>query len=404
MTTPLVIMFLAKAFQTDPRPRQEARSLVEANHSVFVLAWDRECLFPPIEKVDSVIVRSFGCVNFRRSPALGLALGAMIFQMLLVLETVRLISYFKRRPIIHAHDLNTLLPGCFLRVFRLSIGLVYDCHELSYGAYSEFFNPMMGCIIRAIEEQLLRYVDVIITVSDSVANYFRRFDRVTEVIYNCPRIEDIPKFTKEEARVRLGLPIHGFIVSFVGSIRYDCRLELLLAVASVTPNNVHFLVVGDLLGSLGAGSLGLKLGEAARGASDTALTILPRVPRETALSYVLASDLTWAVYEKRARSLNASMTIPWKFFESLACGVPVIVEPGTVRAEMVREFKCGVVLESDDPNDISQVILSLAEHPDQHQKMCAEAKRTSIAMKFNWEAMSVKLVDTYRQLTATSVK
>jgi glycosyltransferase involved in cell wall biosynthesis len=390
-------MLLAKTFQRPdvPRSRQETKTLLEVGYPVYVFAWDREGEVPAVENVDGAMVRSFRALKltkFSGRQRFGLALGGMIFQTLLFFQTVKLISQLKQRPIVHAHDVNTLLPACFLRILRLCSALVYDCHEFTYGVYHEWFNVIVASVVRIIEERCVRHADAVITVSDPIAAYLRRFNPATETIYNCPRIQDIPKLSKKEARTRLGLPIQAFIVSSVGMIRYDCRLDLLLAVASSTKEqDVHYLIVGD-------GPLASQIRHAAREAGHACLTVLPRVPREVALCYVLASDLTWAVYRNRVESLNPRMTIPWKFFESLACGVPVIVEPGTVRAKLVKELKCGIVLESDDPNYISQVISSLAKDHHQPNNMGAEAKYASRALRFSWEAMSTRLTGVYRRL------
>jgi glycosyltransferase involved in cell wall biosynthesis len=384
-------MFLAKAFQTDPRPRQEAKSLANAGYSVFVLAWDRERQFNSIENVDGAMVHSLEYLHLGRSSGHGLALGAIILQILLFLETLRLVGRLGARPMVHAHDLNTLLPACLLRRLGISVGLVYDSHELSYAAYGEFFNPVMGRIIQAIENRYIGYADAVLTASEGVAGYLRRFNPRIEVVYNCPQAADIPRISRAEARSRLDLPLSAVIVSSVGTVRYDSELDLLIRIATFTKKqNIQYLIVGD-----GPSAPGLR--DAARAAGDIRLTILPRVSRETALLLVLASDLTWAVYRHGIESLNPRVNIPWKFFESLACGVPLIVEEGTAKADLVRKFECGVVLESDDLSYISQAILSLVDRPNDYQNMCARAKQAFI-LQFSWEAMSIKLIHLYRDL------
>jgi glycosyltransferase involved in cell wall biosynthesis len=389
---PPVIMFLAKAFHTDPRPRQEAKSLVEAGYSVFVLAWDRERAFRPVEYVDGATVYSIGHVNLRRFSSIGLVLGNIVFQILILLGTVRLVRHLGRRPIIHAHDFNTLLAGCLLRLCHLSLGLVYDSHELTYAIYSEVFGTALGSMVRCVEQRCLRHVDAIITVSPPFAHYLCRSGRPTEIIYNCPRMSDIPRASKLETRLELGLPLNAFMVSYVGSITSLLPLDLLVAAACLTNQNVRFLVVGD-------GPLVPKLRQIAS-RSKAQLKILPHVSRERALRYVFASDLTWAVYQ--SRSINARMTIPWKFFESLACGTPVLVESSDFCASLVQHFKCGVVLSGDDANYVAQAIQSVADDPDRQSEMCIEARNAARQMNSTWEAMSTKLVDIYRNLSRSS--
>jgi glycosyltransferase involved in cell wall biosynthesis len=390
-------MFLAKAFQTDTRPRQEAKTLSSAGYRIFVIAWDRDSRFKPLEDVDGATVRSFRPLSLASFSGFRLALGAAVFQMILVLECTRLVGHLRERPIVHAHDLNTLLPGCLLRILGLSSCLVYDCHELSYAAYAEFFSFAMGRMIHVIEKRCIRYADAVITVSESVADYLRQSNPRTEVVYNCPQAADIPRISRRQARTRLDLPPDAFVISSVGTVRYDSKLDLLVRIAASTKKqNIQYLIVGD-----GPSLLGIK--EAARAAGDINLKILPRVSRETALLFVSASDLTWAVYQHGDESLNPRVTIPWKFLESLACGVPLVVEEGTVRADLVREFKCGLVLESDEPTYVSQAILSLIARPNDYQNMCAAAKR-AFDQQFNWEMMAIKLISLYRDLgQATSI-
>jgi len=256
--------------------------------------------------------------------------------------------------------------------------------------YSEWFHPLIGGVLRVLEERCIRYADSIITVSDWIGNYLQKFNKEVKIIYNCPRLTDIPKFSVKEAREQLGLPTNAFIVSHIGTIRYGCRLDLLLQVAAqARNNNVHFIVVGD-------GPLGPQFRSAAREAHCPQLTVLPRTSRERALLHILASDLTWALYSDPSVSMNSRVGVPWKFFESLACGVPMLVEEGTLRAELVRKLNCGVILKSDEACDVSNAINSLADDPLYHHLMSNAAK--SASSEFNWEAMSEKLVHVYRQL------
>jgi glycosyltransferase involved in cell wall biosynthesis len=385
---PPVVMFLAIAYQKDDRPRQEAKSLVDAGYSVFVLSWDRDREFKSVETMDGATVLSTRLMDLRRFSSLGLNVGALVFQVLLVVKTVRLISRLRRRPIIHVHDFNTLLPGCFLRAVRLCVSLVYDSHELSYAAYSEFINPALGLVVDTIERRCLRYAETVITVSEPLACYLRKSSPVVEVIYNCPRASEIPRVTKPDARRELGLPIDAYIVSYVGTIRYDCRLDLLLEVASMLweESHIQFVVVGW-------GVLASEFQEAIR-RTRARLTLIPYVPHARALCYVTASDLSWAVYEKR--SLNSRIGAPWKVFESLACGVPVIVESRSFRARLVEKFGAGLVLDADDPQHVSMLVSGLAKDPlKQHNASCGAKKA---AVGFDWETMSPKLIDIYRRL------
>jgi glycosyltransferase involved in cell wall biosynthesis len=385
---------VAKGFQRPdlPRAKQEAQTLSDAGFPVYVLAWDRYAEFPMIENVDGVMVQSFSSITLKKFSRLGLVLGGMVFQFMLILKTIRLIRQLRRRPIVHAHDLNTLLAGCLFRIFRLCSALVYDCRELTYSVYAEWFHPLVGAVLRVVEERCLRYVDATITVCEPIARYLSGFTKHIEIIYNCARMADIPMISKNDARIQLGLVPEAFIVSYVGSIRYGCKLDLLLDVASqINNDNIHFMVVGD-------GPLSSGLRRAARQIPKARLTVLSGVPRTKALTFVRASDLTWSIYQNRRESTSLRIALPWKLFESLACGVPLLVETGTLQAELVNKLRCGVVLESDDPEDVLQAITSLANDPDRRERMSQAARKGSVDLNYSWEAMSVRLINLYKKL------
>ena len=381
-------MLVAKAFQRPdiPRARQEAETLIDAGFPVSVLAWDRNIEYTPNQKLGEINVHSIRTINLSEFSRIGLVVGGFVFQFLVFIQAIREIRKAKQRPIVHVHDINTLLPGCLLRKLRLASGLIYDCRELTYALYSEWLHPTLGGIVRVLEESSLRSVDSIITVNDAIADYLHKFGPPVTIVYNCPRLADIPKITKKEARIILGLPPDCFIVSYIGMVRFGCGLELLVEVAEqMGDSNVHFLVVGD-------GPLAPKIRQAAEemGANSN-FSALPRVSRQKALLYTLASDATWAIYPE---SVNARISSPWKLFESMACGVPVIVDSGTFQSKIITKFGCGLVLKDHAPQMIHQSIVSMSKDRVECRRMSL-AGRKAAEMEFNWENMSRRLTKIY---------
>jgi len=388
LVNPPVLMLVAKAFQRPdiPRARQEAESLIDAGFPVSVLAWDRNIEYAANQKLGEINVHSVRTINLSKFSRMGLVIGGLIFQFLVFIQAIRIIRKTKQRPIVHVHDINTLLPGCLLRRLRLAAGLIYDCRELTYAVYSEWLHPILGSVVRVLEESYLGYVDSIITVNDPIAAYLRRFNRPVTVLYNCPRLADIPDVTKEEARTMLALPPDWFIVSYVGMVRVGCGLELMVEVAEkMGDGKVHFLVVGD-------GPIGPQIRRAAEELGPNShLSVLPRVSRQKALLYTLASDATWAIYPE---SVNARISSPWKLFESIACGVPVIVDSGTFQSNIINKFGCGLVLRDHTPQTIRQSIASMVNDPIEYHRMSTAGRKAAEA-EFNWENMSRRLIEAY---------
>jgi glycosyltransferase involved in cell wall biosynthesis len=386
-------MFLAKNFYKDIRPRLEANTLANVRN-VVVFAWDRKSEVNRRTTLEGAKVLSFHPVRLERESKFGLAIGAVAFQVMLVLATVRLAARIKDRPIVHAHDFNTLIPGIILRKLRLASALVYDCHEFSFSAYNELFNPLIGKIVQVLEEHLVKYADVVITVSDPVANYLSQFGRKANVIYNCPKKSDAPTISKSDARKKLHLPYDKFIIANIGEIRYDSTVHLLLEAFRselVEKSNLHLLIVGH------KGPLGHNIIDVNEARRDN-VTILPYVERRTALTYMSASDIVWAVYFSDHASWNPRLTLPWKFFDALACGVPMIVEAGTLRSKLVDKFSCGWILNSLDAESIRKLLLDIYGNPNLYRKTVQAVRVANSILDISWENMSEKLIRIYDAL------
>jgi glycosyltransferase involved in cell wall biosynthesis len=238
-----------------------------------------------------------------------------------------------------------------------------------------------------IEERSLRYPDEIITVCEPIADYLRKFNRATEIVYNCAKATEVPKLSKPELRKRLGLPLDKFVVSYVGEVRYGCKLDLMLEVASLTKEGIHYLVVGG-------GPLANQFRQQAAAARICNVSIIPQVTRKKAATYVAASDLSWVLYSKA--SLNARISIPRKLFDSIISGVPVLVDSATQSETFVRKTGCGIVIHDNAPDRLSRLIASLAEDSRRLNDMSSAARLAG--EEYAWENESRKLVEAYGRL------
>jgi hypothetical protein len=71
-------MFLTKAFQTETRPRLEARIVVDAGNGVFVLVWDRCLELQAFENIDEATFKPSHHLNLRSFSKFKLAAGGVI--------------------------------------------------------------------------------------------------------------------------------------------------------------------------------------------------------------------------------------------------------------------------------------------------------------------------------------
>jgi glycosyltransferase involved in cell wall biosynthesis len=380
-------MLLAQTYALDTRPIGEAETLRTSGHRVIVLSWDRFGGQPKELDQRGIRVVSFGVLPGVKFSRFKFALSAVLFQ---------LICFFWARKnlkgayAIHCHDFNTLGAGVLLKMTNHQAKLVFDNHEFTPGAYSEWFNSAIGAVATAVEKKLISFTDAVITVSPQIQQYYASITTSpVYVIYNTITRERVPQLDKQTAKSELGLD--GFVVSFVGSIRPDVAFDEFIGAARHFRDHhdagITFLLVGD----------GPDLARIKQSAADLdgAVKFVPIVPWAQALKYVKASDLTYAVF--RDTGENTRMAMPWKLFESMACGTPILVRGGTYTWKFVSELGIGISVGSITSDQVSEAISQIFKYPEHSQEMSKRA-RSSFLSDYNWNLMEDRLGSIYSSL------
>ena len=93
----------------------------------------------------------------------------------------------KEHPdIVWANDTDTLL-GCWLAARRCGAKLVLDCHELFPEVPEIQHKPVVKCVWRTLERWLMPKCDALLTVCNSIADYYRqRYGVTMAVVRNLP--------------------------------------------------------------------------------------------------------------------------------------------------------------------------------------------------------------------------
>jgi glycosyltransferase involved in cell wall biosynthesis len=75
---------------------------------------------------------------------------------------------------------------------------------------------------------------------------------------------------------------------------------------------------------------------------------------------------------------------PLKVYETLACGVPVVVTDFPGQADLVKSERCGLVISPDSAKDLAQAVKYLHDHPHEAKSM-GERGRKCVAESHSWE-------------------
>ncbi|MBA4371098.1 MAG: hypothetical protein C0418_05935 [Coriobacteriaceae bacterium] len=372
-----VVMFVTNPVVYDPRVEKEADLLAAEGHDVTVLAWDRAGTAPGREQRGSYAIERFGPL----APFGGGLRSLMHFRQFWMRAAARAVEL--EPDVVHCHDLDTASAG--LRVKRKttrSARLVLDFHELYRESRMVPRRGIAGMLARAAVDRLERdAVAAASLVIVSVPGMVERYERMgthTIVVENAP---DTRRF-----RPRSGpRPERPFTFCYLGQKRYLESLKLLIDAVGVQPGTAALIA--------GGGTAAAEVAAYARGRE--------RVEVLGAFSYVEApalyerSDAVYAVYDARVGNIRVAW--PVKVMEGMACGLPVIVNAGTMIGDYVTEQDCGLAVDGADATAVADAIARLAGDPASSAAMGARG-RALVEAGLSWEVVSARLVEAYRHL------
>lgn len=310
------LMLLDNAYDPDHRPRREIQTLRTAGWQVALLCEHAEGL-PHSECQDGVEIRRID-PPWRARP----------FSPRSAEATARTLDAVRKAwpagfDVVHCHDWLTLPFGRQL-ARALGARLVYDSHEYFAGAARggrQDLRARMRYRIRLWREAwALRHVDLLVTVSPTIARWFferRKFRNPVLVLNNMPDWQACSR-PDTGLRARLGVPQDALLLVHGGNIRFQTRRVDIVVDALARVDDCHLLCVGT--GEDGR----LKEMARARGVADR-VHHLPAVPYGQLGDVLAACDIGLSILQPGVPNHEAAL--PNKLFEYLAAGIPVLGSP-----------------------------------------------------------------------------
>jgi glycosyltransferase involved in cell wall biosynthesis len=383
MTNFDICMVLHDDVLHDSRIWREARSLNAQGWRVVVV-----CLalgnthLPDVQEMDAFTIWRVSPSIFRSSQSVRTT--RKFIQLLIGLPTLlRRVRQSKARAY-HAHDFTGLVMVALAGVRQ---PVVYDSHELFFdrafrGLPRWIVSLLM--LLRPLEKRLAHRSAGFIATSESHA------DRLVENL-DMPR----PVIVRNAVDLRrLGdkaadYPFVGErrIIAHSGSLLDGRHLPQLVEALRYLPDDVALVLMGK-------GPLGTRLTEQAEslGVSHR-FAIVPPVHPDSVAPTLAQADI--GVVTITSLSLSYHLSLPNKFFESIAAGLPLIVSGIPELARMVEQYDIGLVCDPSDPADIAAKVSTLLQ-PDNLARYKANVERAR--QELNWANEEKKLVAVYQRI------
>ena len=294
------------------------------------------------------------------------------------------------------------IRACFLvflmalicRLVRIPIiaevGTVVDAEVTMRGE-----SRLLAAFIRIIDRLNYRCVSGITTVTAGAREEFIRRGAnpdTTVVIHNGARVDIMQPMNQRQARRQLGLAEEGYLVGYSGSFAPWQGLDLLVQAAKQLIDNsgraVHFALLGEG-----------KCKELQETIEQLGLneyfTFLKPVSFEQIVIFNNACDLT-VIPVHDSRRIQYGLD-PLKFWDSISCGVPVLVPEGCQLEDVLEQLGLPGTFLRTDSKYLAEAILDVLERTEYYQSRRNDVHKI-VAEEYSWTHVAEKLIEHCRRV------
>ena len=299
----------------------------------------------------------------------------------------------------HCNEVESWIVGCLCKLFHSHKRIIFDVHEYYPGRFEESHFPKWSRwigkpVLRLLFRALTPLTDFLIFAKRSVAQDFYGTEHKQEFIFNYAslrmqsyRKENVDPFIRKEFESRI-TAIH------IGNLsRSRGWPQLLQAMVIMRHQDLQVLC----LGNVDEGEEALLI-EAKRLGIAERIQIKQRMPYERMFDYLLCADIGLMLYQPDIQ--NHIFAFPIKMYDYMVAGLPFIGPDFAVEVEpVVREEKCGLLMNTAQPEEIAQALDWLCDNPSLAREM-GQRGRQAVISKYNWENEEKKLLNIYEKILA----
>ncbi len=289
------------------------------------------------------------------------------------------LKYWKEEvEVFNAHSLIALPLGVLFKACK-KCKLVYDTHELETEIQ---MGNIQRVVFKFLERLLIPYADIVVTVSESIAAWYRNEYNLVKVFV----IKNIPlRPVKEAVRSRVlrdYFQIRDDDVLFIyqGVLEEGRGIELILECFLEANRNRHIVFMG-------MGSLQEKIKQCADRYAN--IHFHAAVSPAEVIHYTASADVGIHIIENTC--LNHYYCLPNKVFEYLFSGLPAIVSDFPEMSRIVKEEQCGWAIPVE-----KQALLGLINNLSREEIAEKKKRARRCSAKFDWQDEEEKLLEIYR--------
>lgn len=291
-----------------------------------------------------------------------------------------------RPDIIHANDLNALVPA-YKAAKKLGCKLIYDSHEVFVENLGIVNHKLIKAIWAYQEKRIIKKVDLMVCVSHAAAEYFQKKYNIAKptVVTNCIGADRLIREKPEKSELKQVLN-HG---QFYAGRGYDIMIDAAELLKEY--KDIQFVLRGY-------GSMEPALRAKAEEQNTENVLFAPPVKVEELIPEASHAWVGLAITEQI--SLNFKLSVSNKIFEYAAAGLPVIMSDIPEHRYLNSKYNFGIILEKNTPEDMAKAIRTLYASSALYEEYAKNAIKMSVEV--NWDEQFSALVDMEREMTKTA--
>lgn len=272
---------------------------------------------------------------------------------------------------IYVQGLDMLAIAVFYKKhFYKKLTIVYeiaDLHRLIIQPQKNVIKKMVQKVLRSSERNLCKKIAFLVVTSQQYYNkYYSQFIPADKYLYiaNAPEKEVFSSYQKKTGG--------AFTVGFVGAAQFAEQIKLLVSAGK--ESGIQVIIAGSFLDT--------KLQEycVEKGAICSGTY---NYKRDIANLYSKI-DCVFSVYPME--DANVNLALPNKLYESIVCGLPIIVAKGTYLSEIVEKYKVGISIDSNNIAEYIDAFKSLRDNQEHYQDIvrnCNAIREECFVEKYN---------------------
>ncbi|MDB5053866.1 MAG: family 1 glycosyl transferase [Bacilli bacterium] len=283
----------------------------------------------------------------------------------------------------HFHDPELLPVGLLLK--RKKKKVVYDVHEdvprdiLSKAWIYKPLRKVVAKIVESIENFAAKRVDAIVAATPLIAKRFQHLGCRTLNVNNYPIAREL--FRSESKWID-----KQRAVCYIGGIVGQKGLHEMVEAIGQTDGRLL------LAGSYDSEEDRRHVMNALGWENVTEYGLLNRHDVADLLSMAMAGLVVLHPLQSFIESQ------PIKLYEYMSAGLPIIASDFPAWRAIVEAYDCGICVDPLNPDEISQGIQWILDHPEEAERM-GENGRLAIEQKFNWEKEFHTLFQLYEEMS-----